>query len=485
MSTDHAARAMIFEEHSSVLPHWWRGAARGRTLVYLDAHLDLQWVNPERIRRLEQCRSAEQVAALEKPHDLCPDGGFSYGIENFLYPASRLGLIGRLIWVAPPHVAAGYPDRAVSQLRQMDGLLPEELASFRRVDGRVEGRLLGLDIALCDFRQLEGISLPADCALDIDVDYFVKVPGDEPWIDPREVLDALRRLPCAGGQMTISRSVSSGFTPLRYRFLGDYLAALWEQRQDDAAHYARLFELDRRLRAGEREAAAQGLGDEAAGRPDCAAGWFLLGLAQTDPAEAERCRARAAQISSAYAPSVLRAACEIRNRRLSTDRAQVMQMARELRSLAPAEQGLAYAALGLLYCAFGDLQGALACYGSASATLGAQSQLALEIGRLLLASGRPDEAVEYLTIAADDDKDRSAALGYLGYILRQSGKPEQARSRLEQARRAAPCWDEPLKLLAHLYRELGERALADDCAANLTELQAKQEALRRRLAFAL
>ena len=482
MSIGPGARALMFEEHSSVLPHWWREGARARTVVYLDAHLDLQYVNPDRIRRLEQCRTAEEVAALEKPHDLCPDGAFGYSLENFLYPASRLGLIGRLIWVAPPHVGTGYSDRAVGQLRQMDGVLPEELASFRRVDGRIEGRLLGLDITLCDFRKLEALALPADCAIDIDVDYFVKVPGDTPWIDPREVLDVLRRLPRADGQMTISRSVGSGFTPLRYRFLGDYLAALWEQRSDDIEHFARLFELDRKLRSGEREAAAQELGTEAARRPDCAAGWFLLGLAQADPAEAERCRLRAAQISAAYAPSVLRAACGIRNRRLATDRAHVMQLGRELRKLPPAEQGLAYAALGLLCCAVGDLQGALACYRSASATLGTQSQLALEIGRLLMRAGRAGEAVEFLQIASDDDKDRSAARGYLAYILRQSGELVRARSQLEQAHRAAPCWDEPLKALAQVYSELGEQALAQECTGRLAALQAQHEDLRRRLA---
>src|SRR5512146_472820 len=203
---DPAARALIFEEHSSVLPHWWREAARARTVVYLDAHLDLQYVSPERIRRLRQCASVEQVAALEKPHDLCPDGEFSYSLENFLYPASQLGLIGRLIWVAPPHVGSGYSDRALGQLQRMDGVLPQELASFRRIDGRIEGRLLELDITLCDFRQLERLALPAGCAIDIDVDYFVKVPGDEPRIEPREVLEVLQRLPCAGRQLTISRS---------------------------------------------------------------------------------------------------------------------------------------------------------------------------------------------------------------------------------------------------------------------------------------
>ncbi|HYX62828.1 MAG TPA: tetratricopeptide repeat protein, partial [Burkholderiales bacterium] len=180
-------------------------------------------------------------------------------------------------------------------------------------------------------------------------------------------------------------------------------------------------------------------------------------------------------------PNVLRAACEIRNRRLATDRARLMRLARELRSLAPAEQGLGYAALGLLCCAFGDLKGALDCYRGASATLGGQSQLALEVARLLLAAGRANEAVEFLTLALDDDKDRSAAHGYLAFILSRQGRLQAARSELEQAHHAAPCWDEPLKGLVQLHRQLGEHALADDYAARLAALGVQQEALRRQL----
>ncbi len=477
-------KALIFEEHSSVLPHWWSGGARARTVVYLDAHLDLQYVNPDRIRRLEQCNSAQQVAALEKPHDLCPDAEFSYSLENFLYPASRLGLIGRLVWVVPPHVMSDYSDRVVEQLQQMDGVLPEELASFRYVDGRIDGRLLGLDLTLCDFRQLERLALPADSVIDIDTDYFVRVPGDQLWVDPREVFDALRRLPLADELVTISRSVSSGFTPLRHRYFADYLAALWEQRSDDIDHYARLFHLDRALNAGERGAALRDLGAETERRPQCAATWYLLGLAQADPAATARSHARAAAISSAYAPSVLRSACEIRNRRLPTDLARVMTLARRLAELTGAEQGLACAAVGLLFCAFGSIERALDCYRRAAATLGSQSELSMGIARLRLRAGKTDEAARYLIIALDDDKARSAAHGYLGQVFRQGGQLEQARVHFEQAHRAAPCWGVPLEMLARLYRDLGEQGLADDAASRLRELRSEQDSLSRRVAAA-
>ncbi len=460
-------RALVFEEHSSVLAHWWRERVRGRTLVYLDAHLDLQYVNPQRMRRLEQCESAQQVAALEKPHDLWPDGRFSYSLEDFLYPAARRGLVARLVWVAPPHVRAGYSAQAFEQLRQMEGVRPEDLRSFRRVEGRIEGRLFGLELTLCELGQLDDAALPDDTLVDIDVDYFVAVPGDRTWVDPAEVYARLRRLPQEGAYVTLSRSVGSGFTPLRHRFLGDYLAALFEERGTDAAHYARLFQLERQLASGEREGAAQGLAAEAARWPQCPATWHLLALAQADRAEAARCEERAAALSAAYAPSVLRAACEVRHRRLPTDRATVMRLERQLAATPPPEQGLAFAAVGLLWCLFGELPRAVHCYERAGASLGAQTELAMQIARLLLRSGKCDEAARFLGAALEDDKARGAAHGYLAQAFGQSGRLAEARSHLEQAHAAAPCWRQPMEALVQLYRQLDEPALAQELAARL------------------
>lgn len=465
-------RAHLFEEHSSVLGHWWRERMRLRTVVYFDAHLDLQYVSAERIGRLERCASAEQFAALEKPHDLCPDGRFAYSLENFLYPAARLGMMKRLIWVAPPHVATAYSGGVLDQLRQMEGVGRDDLDSFRRVDGRIEGRLLGLEIVLCDLGGLERIAVPADSLLDVDVDYFVAVPGDRAWIDPRQVLAVLRSLRVESDSLTISRSVTSGFTPLRHRFLGDYLAALWEDRSEQAEHYSRLFRLEGELAAGGGASALQGLVAEAERWPDCAATWHLLGLAHGDAAQAARCHARAAAIASAYAPSLLRSACEVRHRRLAADRAFMLRLERQLAQVPEGERGLAFAALGLLWCGFGELARAAECYQRAAASLGSQSDLAMQLAKLYLRAGKPDEAVKLLEAALEDDKARCAAHGYLGYVFLRSGRLAEARRHLEQAHRAAPCWGEPLEALVDLYRQLGEQGLAQRAAERLAEARA-------------
>src|SRR3989344_5855322 len=189
-------KVLLFEEHSSAFPAWWSLGVKPRTIVYLDAHLDLQPIGEDRIARLAQCRSTEELRALEKPYPLCPDREGAYSLEDWLYPAHRIGLVERLVWVVPPHVGSGFSSPALAQLQQMDGVTVDDMESFRRVDGGwIEGRLLGINLSICSHEQLVRMPLPAECQIDIDVDYFVEVPADRPWIDPREVFETLRALP--------------------------------------------------------------------------------------------------------------------------------------------------------------------------------------------------------------------------------------------------------------------------------------------------
>jgi len=478
-------KAVIFEEHSSVLALWWEGRAQARTVVCLDAHLDLQHIGAGRIARLEGCRSVEEVRALEKPHFLLPDDRSSYSLEDFLYPASRLGLVERLIWVAPPHTRTASLAHAIGQLQQMDGVRPEDLYGFKRTDGGwIEGRLLGLDMVVCDYRHLEHLALPADSLIDIDSDYFITVPGDNAWVDPREVFDVLHRLPGAPGLVTLSRSVDSGFTPLRFRFIADYLAALWEDRRDEQEHYARLFEYETRWRAGGRRAAASGLRRELEHHQGCAATWYLLGLAGADAAEAARCRRRAGELSGAYRQNVLRSVCALHNRSLPVDLSSVLGLERRIASEAgpdTTEQGLAWAALGLVYCRFGELPRAADCYRRASAVIGEHPELALEIGKLLAGSGRLEAAEVYLRVALQEDKSRTGAHFFLSEIQSAKGLPDAARDHLACASDAAPAWNELIDRLAQVHARLGDHVEAQACRVRCDVQRLQAEQLLRQL----
>jgi hypothetical protein len=115
----------------------------------------------------------------------------------------------------------------IEQLQQMDGVYPDDIAGFRRSSGgSIQGRLLGLDLSICRCEDLPSLDLPANSLGDIDVDYFVTVPGDALWTDPAAVAGALKELARDPSIITISRSLTSGFTPPRYQTLAEDLAVV-------------------------------------------------------------------------------------------------------------------------------------------------------------------------------------------------------------------------------------------------------------------
>jgi tetratricopeptide (TPR) repeat protein len=354
----------------------------------------------------------------------------------------------------------------------MDGVLPAELGSFKKtVGGWIEGRLLGLEVTICDYRHLCEITLPSESFIDVDIDYFVAMPADEAWINPREVFEALRQLPLSPSLVTISRSVQSGFTPLRYRFFADYLAALWEERDRQSDHYDRLFQLERRLRLGESILAA--CRKEAESHPDCAATWHLLGLAEADAAKAADWHSRAARLTPVYEPNLLRSICEIRSRCLRVNLADVMMMRKQAAAyLDERQRWLAEVEFGLIYSAFGQLELATECYNRASAIGGEHPELALGIARLLQARGGRTAAIRLLRVALEDDKSRTAARLMLAQIEAANGLLEEARRHLDVAVQSAPVWGQILELSAFVHHRLGN----DDQAR---ELQERADRLRR------
>ncbi|HEY0825495.1 MAG TPA: hypothetical protein VGD76_17035, partial [Ramlibacter sp.] len=448
------ARATLFEEHASVLPHWVAQGLRDATIVCLDAHLDLQFIAPERIARLRACRGAAEVARLESAHPLSPLRDACYGIEDFLYAAGQLGVLRRLVWVAPPHVLARM-DTALQALRQMEGVTRRDIASFRRTGGCVEGRLLGIDIAVLEWQQLPSLGLEAPLAVDIDADYFVRVPQDRIWARPRVIVTALKERLGEHVDLTVARSVGTGFLPLRHRFLADQLAALWEGRQDDARHWQRLLELEvDPLPEAERVARLSALLAE---RPDCAATCHALALATPVAEERTLLLERAATLDAHYRGDVLRHLGSLRAREQDLDLATIVRLHRQLDTWdgAPARVATAWVALGLLYATFGRVAEAIACDTQSRRQGGGHPDLALQIGRLLMAAGRDEAAVPWLERAAMDDETRAAAWLHLSVCASRRGALEEAWNWGRAASEAAPAWPEPVRWLDSLSGQPG------------------------------
>lgn len=407
----------LFEEHAHVLPLWWalrreRGEQGPVDVVYLDAHLDLQYVSAARIDRLRACASQAQVEALVKPHPLMPDGDSAFGIEDFLYPAARLGLIDRVFWVAPPHVDIDQPLKAMAWLQQMQGVTADELASFHvNAQGWLEGRLLGLHLCIGRLHQLSALSWQRPCVWDIDVDYCIGLPGDKVWITPDVIAPTLHALPCQPLAITVSKSVGSGFTPARFDFLGEWFVNALDADAPQATP------------ARVRWAACLPEGQAAceAGRP-----------------------------GETPALVLLRQLTEIRARRMPIDLGRILWLSKRVAAMAathpatsPATQALLWAALGLLFAAMRMTDRAMGCAQHYQGLMGsAHAGLAVEIGRQLMASGACEQAQAWLRGGLHEDETRVPAHVYLAQACSELGAHAQASRLLEQAIDLSPAWAE-------------------------------------------
>ena len=449
-------RALIFEEHASVLPHWMASGLRDATVVSLAAHLDLQFIAPERIARLRACKSAAELRRLESPHPLSPRRDACYGIQDFLYAAAQLGIVRRLVWVAPPHVIVDL-GAALRSLRQMEGVTQEQIGSVHRVPGGwIEGKLLGLELAVVEWRQLASVPLEGPVALHVDADYFVRVPQDRIWARPRVIVTALQEGLDPAMEMTLSRSVGSGFVPLRHRFIADHLATLWTGRQEEAGHWQHLLELETEpMPPAERAAALRALRSV---RPDCAATCHALAVETTDAHERELLLAKAAALDPHYAADVLRHLGAVHFRRHDAELASVVRLQRELVAWEdkPDRQDTAWVALGLLYAELGRTADAVACDIRSRRHGGrGHPDLALQIGRLQMTAGHGDEALPWLERAASDAETRVAAWMHLSVLASRRGALEEAWNWARAASEAAPAWPEPANWLQGLATKPG------------------------------
>lgn len=447
--------AVLFEEHASVLPHWIEQGVRGATLVCLDAHLDLQFIAPEKIARLRTCRSAAEVAQLESAHPLSPRRDSCYGIEDFLYAAAQLGVVRRLVWVAPPHVL-GSLDDALAALRQMEGVTPAQIASFRRQPGVwIEGELLGVPVVAMEWQQLAAFHCDGPVVLDIDADYFTRLPQERVWARPRVIATALRDCFPGVEELTIARSVGTGFLPLRHRFLADHLAAWWEGRMEQERHWQHLLEIETSHAPDAEKAMA--LRALLAVRPGCAATCHALALVLPDAAERAVLLARAAALDAHYGGDVLRHLGALRARQGGLDLATVLRVHAQVARWDDGTEraGPAWVALGLLYALFGRLPDAIACDLHSLRHGPGHPDLALQIGRLHMAAGAHEAAEPWLERAAADDETRAAAWLHLSVCASRRGALEQAWTWAHAAHEAAPAWPETGQWLESLAAKPG------------------------------
>ena len=202
---DPAERVFLMENHDQAYYTWREAGVKQRILIHIDAHHDMWWVK-----------------------DKAP-----ITIADFICPALREDIVGEVFWVVPDATWGTASGRGaiLRHLKKITGKYPAASGAPKVGQDEISVIVLGKKVSVCSLRSLPRIDESA--LLDIDVDFLV-IPrvtygeidqhGALPWCWPEELLARLTACQIRADLVTIVYSVEGGYTPLKWKYLGDELA---------------------------------------------------------------------------------------------------------------------------------------------------------------------------------------------------------------------------------------------------------------------
>jgi tetratricopeptide (TPR) repeat protein len=254
----------MMEDHDRAYQSWKGLAVRGRILVHVDAHIDFGWIPEMDLDEIgsdgKDLSKAPEVNTLLNP--FLKSRKKMVNIGNYICPAIREGMVKKFYWVVPDQSwksAQGlrYIIKQLKQILRINGCGNGKLVRYA---DHLSCRILGTEVIVCCLGALEAIEEPV--LLDIDVDFMLTEhiwddlnPERWPWIFPEELFEKISLKINDIDILTIAYSVEGGFTPLKFKYLGDELRLLFEgglpAERGSAGHYKRkalLFEKENKLK---------------------------------------------------------------------------------------------------------------------------------------------------------------------------------------------------------------------------------------------
>ena len=466
----------LYENHSSALIAWRRAGVEDRILVHMDGHFDFDWLPDETVARIAAAHPDELGNLELHPYTLDDQTHRRFAIWNFLYPAARLGIVRRLIWVVPDGTL---PDAAtVGKLGRQAILRKIQMISLREAaslvsDGRtLEGEVLGLPVTICELADLP--ELDEAVLLDVDLDYFTtrsaltQQVSRRPWTTPEEVLEGLRRRGMRTDLVTLSLSTIGGYVPTTARWLGRVMKEHLKNPSLPFDSVDLRLEAERAERAEETEKATRLYENLVAMTPDDANAWLSLCHVLKESRRDGKRSTAACERALALDPLLEHEELFEGDRLwINRDFDEALVRIKGYIERSPSSPFLPYALRREADCMWrlGRLDEAEATFRRVLELAPDHADTHLDLGELLRQRGRLGEAIEELETARTILPERAGYAMSLGTTYLLADRLEDAAAHLWEAVKRQPCHAEAQGNLAVVLIRLGRQ---DEAAIHIT-----------------
>ena len=249
----------LIEDHHEALKIWREKEVKNLDLVHLDAHIDFGFHPARPIKKIvNEARSLKELKRgleyslafmhYEKDFDKQTDMG------NYIYPAMQEGIVKNFYWVVPG---------GLKEFKESDKFIRNIVSNLTKntprlhSTGIISTEFLGRNFVVCTLERLP--VLRENVLLDIDTDFLMidslltssntaKIGKRKPWILSQNLVEILKKRIERPRLITIAYSVNGGWTPIKYKHLGDEIACYFapeefENRLNNNSKAAEYFSL--------------------------------------------------------------------------------------------------------------------------------------------------------------------------------------------------------------------------------------------------
>ena len=229
----------LIEDHDEALKIWRQKEIKRLDLVHIDAHIDFAFHPARPVKKIfNEARSLKELkenleyslAFRHYENDLDKQTN----IGNYIYPAMKEGIVKDFYWVVPGRLkqfkeSVKFIKNIVKKLQKCT----RERSKIKEKDGIVSIKFLERKLIICILEKLP--CLKQSVLLDIDTDFLVidslknankaaKIGKRQPWTLPQDLVGTLKEKIIKPRIITIAYSVNGGYTPIKYKYLGDEIA---------------------------------------------------------------------------------------------------------------------------------------------------------------------------------------------------------------------------------------------------------------------